>query len=124
MRMQKSLERIHRQLKSQKTGEEYSLSSVVSDALQAEDIFLSHEIIRPNSRSSAPHFHIATDEIIYVLEGTVIAVESDTDFVLNKGDSIMFEKNSSQRHFLKNESNHDCQVLVIRKKTEKLDVEF
>ncbi len=73
MRMQKSLERIHRQLKSQKTGEEYSLSSVVSDALQAEDIFLSHEIIRPNSRSSAPHFHIATDEIIYVLEGTVIA---------------------------------------------------
>jgi uncharacterized cupin superfamily protein len=87
---------MHRQLKSQKTGEEYSLSSVVSDALQAQDIFLSHEIIRPNSRLSAPHFHITTDEIINVLEGTITAVESD----------------------------HDCQVLVIRKKTEKLDVEF
>lgn len=124
MRIQKGIERIYRQLKSQKTSEEYSLSSVISVALQSQDIFLSHEIIRPNSRSSAPHFHITTDEIVHVIEGTVVAVESDTDIVLNKGDSIIFGKNSGQRHFLKNESNHDSQVLVIRKKIEKSDVEF
>lgn len=124
MKIQKSSERQYRQLKSQKTGEEYSVSSVISDVLQARDIFLSHEIIRPDSRSSAPHFHTELEEIIYVVKGTIKAIEGDIEIELNAGDSIMFESNSGRHHFLKNESSHESQVLAIRKKIEKSDVEF
>lgn len=124
MRIQKDLEKQYRQLKSQKTGEEYSLSYVISDALQTKDIFLSHEIIKPNSRSSAPHFHTDTDEIIYVLKGNVKAVEADVETELAEGDSIFFEARSGKHHFLKNESSHDAQVLVIRKNVEISDVKF
>lgn len=85
MRIQKKSDRIHRQLKSQKTGEEYSQSSVISDALSSQDIFLTHEIIAPNSRSSAPHFHTQTDEIAYVLSGELIAVEGDSETPIEEG---------------------------------------
>ncbi len=124
MKFQRSAEREYNQLKSHKTGEKYSLSHVMSSALQAKDIFLSHEIIRPNSSSSAPHFHTETDEIIYVVKGTLKAIEGDAEIELNEGDSILFESNSGQRHFLKNDSNYESQVLVIRKKIEKPDVEY
>ena len=124
MKLQKKSERQYLQLKSQKTDEEYSLSSVISDVLQAKDIFLSHEIVRPNSRSSAPHFHTESDEIIYVVKGTLKAKEGDDEIELHEGDSIIFEGNSGQHHFLKNESSLESQVLVIRKKIEKSDVEF
>lgn len=124
MRLHKKSEKQYFQLKSQKTDEEYSLSSVISDVLQAKDIFLSHEIVRPNSRSSAPHFHTESDEIVYVVKGNLTAKEGDTEIKLNEGDSIIFEGNSGLHHFLKNESNHESQVLVIRKKIEKSDIEF
>jgi len=111
-------------LKFQKTGEDYSLVSVISEAFLADEIFLSHEIIRPNTRSSAPHFHTETDEIIYVLGGTLKAIEGDSEVVVNEGDSILFERQSGLHHFLRNESAADAHVLVIRKKLEVADVVF
>ncbi|WP_413295154.1 cupin domain-containing protein [Bdellovibrio sp. HCB185ZH] len=124
MKLQKSSERQYQQLKSQKTGEEYSLSNVISDVLFSEDIFLSHEIIRPNSRSSAPHFHTDTNEIIYVLGGSLVAVEGNNEVQVEQGDSIMFERQSGKHHFLKNDSTSQAHVLVIRRKVTASDVVF
>lgn len=124
MKIQRSTDRQHRPLKSSKTGEEYSLSSVISDAFASEDIFLSHEIIRPNSKSSGAHFHTETDEIIYILEGSITAVEDETEVALSAGDSILFERQSEKYHFLKNESQSDCVALVIRRKMAVEDVVF
>ncbi len=124
MKLQKKSERHHRQLKSQKTGEEYSLSNVISDAFSCDDMFLSHEIIRPNSRSSAPHFHADTNEIIYVLSGRLKAVEGDAGVTVEEGDSLLFERGSGIGHYLKNESTVDAHVLVVRRKLEVNDVVF
>ena len=124
MKLQRKSERQHRQLKSQKTGEEYSLSSVISDVFLTDEIFLSHEIIRPSSRSSAPHFHTETDEVIYVLSGTLTAIEGSSEVVVTEGDSMLFERQSGRHHFLKNESATDAHILVIRKKTDLPDVVF
>lgn len=124
MKIQKNSARQYRQLKSQKTGEEYSLSSVISEVLQPKDIFCSQEIVRPNSRSSAPHFHTEVDEIVYVLKGTLKAIEGDVEVELNEGDSIIFQSNSRQHHYLKNELNCEAQILVIRKNIENSDVNF
>lgn len=124
MKIQRATDLKHRQLKSSKTGEEYSLSSVISDTFASDGIFLSHEIIRPNSQSSGAHFHTETDEIIYILEGSITAVEDDTEVELVAGDSILFERQSGKYHFLKNESQSDCVALVIRRKITTEDVIF
>ncbi|MDG0817309.1 cupin domain-containing protein [Bdellovibrio svalbardensis] len=124
MKIQKASQLKHRQLKSQRTGEEFSLSHVISEALLSKDFFLSHEILRPSSRSSSPHFHTVTEEIIYVLKGEVTATEGDTEVFMGEGDSILFERNSEKYHFLRNNSHSDCHLLVIRKKTETPDVVF
>ena len=124
MRIQRSSDRTHRQLKSQKTGEKYSLSNVLSEDLLTKDIFISQEIIPPDSRSSAPHFHQEIDEIIYILKGMVIAVEGHTGVELSEGDAICFEANSNQHHYLKNVSHEDAVVLVIRGDSKKQDVVF
>ncbi|WPU64960.1 cupin domain-containing protein [Peredibacter starrii] len=124
MKIQKKSDRHYRQLKSTKTGEEYSRSNVISEALFSTDIFLSHEIISPNSRSSSPHFHTHTDELIYVLSGKLVAVEGDSEIVVEEGDSVMFERQSGKHHFLKNESNSDGHILLIRKKLGSPDVIF
>lgn len=124
MKIKRAKDLEHRQLKSSKTGEEYSLSSVISDAFGSEGIFLSHEVIRPNSRSSGAHFHTETDEIIYILEGQVTAVEDDTEVNLSAGDSIMFERGSEKYHFLRNDSPSNCVALVIRRQIATQDVVF
>lgn len=124
MKLQKKSERLHCQLKSQKTGEEYSLSSVLSDTFLTDEIFLSHEIIRPNTRSSAPHFHMETNEIIYVLSGILKAIEDELEIEVSEGDALLFERQSGRHHFLRNESAADAHVLVIRKKLEVADVVF
>ncbi|QDK44254.1 hypothetical protein DOM22_03330 [Bdellovibrio sp. ZAP7] len=124
MKLQKKSERQYQQLKSQKTGEEYSLSNVISDSLRSDDIFLSHEVIRPNSRTSAPHFHNETNEIIYVLNGTLKAIEGNEEILVEQGDSIMFERQSGLHHFLRNDSTSEAHVLVIRRKVTASDVVF
>jgi uncharacterized cupin superfamily protein len=124
MNLQENSKRKFHQLSSAKTGENYSLSNVISNELMAKDIFMSHEIILPNSRSSAPHFHTSTEEIIYIIKGSVKAVEGKDEFSLTEGDVILFEPNSQKHHFIKNESDVESHILVIRKKMTKPDAQF
>lgn len=124
MRIQKNSEKQYRQLQSQKTGEKYSLSNVLSENLRTKDIFISQEVIPPGLRASAPHLHLETDEIIYVLTGNVTAVEGDKETELSEGDVVCFESNSNQHHYLKNISTNEAKVLVIRRELEKQDVVF
>lgn len=124
MKIVKGNEIIHQQLKSSQTGEEYSQSAVLSEKLGTKDLFISHEVIRPRSRSSGAHYHMVVDEIIYVLQGQVTAVEGDDQIELFAGDSLSFSANSKKKHFLLNESNEEAQVLVIRKMTVSEDVIF
>jgi len=88
------------------------------------DIFISQEIISPNSRSSAPHFHTISEEIIYVLKGSIKAIENKEEYSLKEGDAILFEPNSQKLHFLQNDSSEESHILVIRKKMTTLDAQF
>lgn len=124
MKLLKASERQHRQLKSSRTGEEYSLSSVLSDAFSTESIFLSQEIIRPGARSSGAHFHTETEEIVYVLEGKLSAVEGDSRVEMVAGDAILFERGSEKPHFLWNTGEFDAHALVIRQRTKGSDIVF
>jgi uncharacterized cupin superfamily protein len=115
MKVQKASDKKHTLIVSKRTSEQYSRSFVISEFLESQDVFLSHEIIPPQNRSSAAHFHLETDEIIYVLEGSVLAVEESGTVGLCKGDSICFNANSGLAHYLENQSESDAHVLVVRK---------
>ncbi|WII72138.1 cupin domain-containing protein [Bdellovibrio sp. 22V] len=124
MKIEKQNDRQHKLLKSQRTGEEFSLSSVISESLQSNDLFLSHEIIRPGARSSGAHFHKETDEIIYILKGSLLAVEGEDKIQVSEGDCLLFERNSGRPHYLINESEQEAQALLVRKKIDVIDVVY
>lgn len=124
MKIQKIIDRKHHRLKSQKTGEEYSFSSVISNELETKELFISQEIIPPGARSSAAHFHEETDEVIYILKGNVTAHEGASQVELSEGDVICFEVNSKKAHYLKNSNQEDAHILVIRKNLNQSDVIF
>ncbi len=89
----------------------YALSSTV---FNTEQLFYSSELVRPGTRSSAPHYHRIKDEIIFVTTGELHAFEGDIATVLKSGDSICFRANSFKKHFLENRSKVDATFLLFR----------
>jgi len=122
MKILKKSEKQFRQLISESTNERYSKSSVISEDLDSKQLFLSLEIIQPKTRSSGAHYHKETEEIIFVLKGEVKAFEGDQETLLIEGDSVIFNADSGQKHYLKNESENEAQVLVFRRLTKNSDV--
>lgn len=103
----------HQELRSARTGEEYSLSAVLTDELGLKDMFVHHEIIPPGRRSSGAHFHSRREEMVLVLEGQVKAWCNGTELVLASGDYVGFPPGSANAHCLINESDAPARVLVI-----------
>lgn len=114
----------HQQLKSSKTNESYSLSAVLSSALETKDFFIHHDVIKPGSRTSAPHYHEQTDEFVYVIKGQLFAIEGATECELTAGDSICFSANSKLLHHMENRSNSEAEILVINRQLLQTDVKF
>src|SRR4051794_28693826 len=100
MNIHRRSENAHRRLQSKKSGEEYSFSASLTDALQSKDFFIHHEILPSGCRSSAPHFHRETEELVYVLRGSPTAVEGEVKIQLNTGDSVSFAAESERLHYL------------------------
>lgn len=115
MKLLRQSEHQHRELTSQKTGEAFSHSQVLTEGLQSKDFFITHEIIPAGRRSSGAHAHTETDEVIFVLSGHPTAVEGVEKIALSPGDSICFQAGAVDYHFIQNETNVDAHVLVIKK---------
>ena len=71
------------------------------------------EILEPGSRSSLRHWHMAEDEMIYVLSGEVLVVEGDTTAQLGPGDAATFPAGNAAAHFVHNRSSAPCKYLVV-----------
>lgn len=115
MKLLRRLEHQHRELVSSKTGEAFSHSQILTEALESKDFFITHEIIPAGRRASGAHLHTETDEIVFVLSGHPTAVEENEKISLSPGDSICFQADSAKHHFVQNETNEDAHVLVIKK---------
>jgi uncharacterized cupin superfamily protein len=98
---------------SKKTGEKFSLSAVLSDALNFKDMFVHHDIIPPGRRSSASHAHSKREEMIFVLSGTPTLNLRGESKVLKPGDFVGLTPGAENAHFLANCTNDDICVLVI-----------
>jgi uncharacterized cupin superfamily protein len=100
----------HQELRSP-TGEAFSLSAILSDAVGFKDIFVHHDIIPPGRRSSGKHAHSHREEMIVVLKGQIVTHIGSKAFTLNAGDYMGFSP--GEVHFAANEGETPAEVLVI-----------
>ena len=103
----------HQEMVSSITGETFSLTSIISDIFNFNDIFVHHEIIPSGRRSSSTHYHTKREEMIYVIEGNVTALLNDTMIELKKGDTIGFPAGPAHVHHIQNNSPNPASILVI-----------
>lgn len=114
----------HRQLKSKQTGELYSQSAVITDHFGFKDIFVHHEILLPGIKSSHPHYHTQSEELIFIIDGKPTAIYGDDIVQLKPGDFIGFKPGISEYHVLENNTDTKVTVLVISSKPEIDEVKY
>lgn len=106
----------HRQLKSQKSGELYSFSNVVSDFFGSKQVFLAHDKIAPNKRSSSPHRHSYIEEVVYVSKGSPTLKMGDQNQVIQVGSFIFFDPKDTGLHCLFNETELEVETITFSTK--------
>ena len=99
----------------------YSKSAQV---FHTNQLFLYSEKVDPTKKASAPHFHRSIDEIAYITDGELYAIEGEEETLLKKGDSILFQANSQKKHYLENRSDKTAEFLLFRRSTRKNDVHY
>jgi uncharacterized cupin superfamily protein len=109
---------------SDRTGETYSLSAVLTDALGFKGLFVHHEIVLPGRRASSEHFHTQREEMVFVLEGSITAFRDGTGVQLGPGDFMGFPPGRNNAHYLKNETDAPARVLVIASNPDENHVEY
>lgn len=113
---------VHSPLQSKTTGEAFSRSAVLSEALGTKELFVHHEILPPGRRSSASHWHAETDEFIYVIKGRPTVHEGDVSTRASAGDCVCFHAGSGVGHHVSNDTSEEIEMLVVSRRLEKNDV--
>jgi len=71
------------------------------------------EVLSPGSRSSLKHWHEAEDELVHILEGSVILHEGDRETAMQPGDTATFKAGVPLGHCLENRSDAEARYLVV-----------
>lgn len=104
-----------------KTNYPYALSALI---FNTDQLFLSMESVRPGTRASAAHFHVEKEEIVYVAQGELVAVEGAEENVLKEGDFALFEAGSKKFHYLENRTDVEARFLIFKQSSKIKDVVF
>jgi uncharacterized cupin superfamily protein len=67
----------------------------------------------PGEWSSQRHWHVASDEFIYVLEGEVTLVTNAGDEILRAGDAAGFKAGDEDGHCLQNRGTREALVIEV-----------
>ncbi|WP_373999596.1 cupin domain-containing protein [Bdellovibrio bacteriovorus] len=124
MKILKRTEFQHKQLSSQRTGEVFSHSVVLSELLGMQDIFVHHDVIAPGHRASSPHYHAEVEEFVFIIKGTATIHEGDEASFAKPGDCVVFLPQNENKHFVANDSNEDLEILVVSKSLNTVDVVY
>lgn len=103
----------HTQLTSQKTGEVYSLSAVVSQLLGSNQLFIHHDIIESGRKSSGSHRHTLIEEVVYVAKGTATVIEGKNEVVAPEGSLILFDPKDRKTHFIVNQTDQNIETITF-----------
>jgi uncharacterized cupin superfamily protein len=69
--------------------------------------------LKPGAASALRHWHEKEDELVYILEGEVVLIETGGETVLKPGDAAGFKANVPNGHHLVNKSRSDAVYLEI-----------
>lgn len=101
-----------RTLTSKRTGEAYSSVRSLSEAFQLKDLLIHQETLPPGHAASAAHYHTVKEELIYLLQGTLVAYLGEERVLMQAGDSLGLPP-SPVPHRLVNESSETAVFLSI-----------
>jgi uncharacterized cupin superfamily protein len=69
--------------------------------------------LKPGAQSSQRHWHAAEDELVFIIEGTVVLCENEGETVLQAGDAAGWKAGVANGHCLINRSTQDAVILEI-----------
>lgn len=93
----------------------------LGDAAGLTDFGVNLVRLPPGKWSSQRHWHTVEDELVWVLEGEVVAVEDDGDHLLRAGDCIGWKAGVANGHCLQNRSARDAVYLEIGTRRPEID---
>ena len=85
----------------------------LAPATGLSDFGVSHVVLKPGAWSSQRHWHNGEDEFLVMLAGEAVLVEDEGRNVLRAGDCAAWPKGNVNGHHLINESDADCQFVVV-----------
>lgn len=103
----------HREMISTQTGERYSRTAILSEALHLRQLFVHHEVLPPGRRASAPHWHTQREEVVVVLAGRPTAHFGGHSERLQTGDVLAFASGTEIPHCLENQTDERVELLVV-----------
>jgi uncharacterized cupin superfamily protein len=80
--------------------------------------------LKPGAQSSQRHWHAAEDELVFVLEGTLVLCEDEGETVLRAGDAAGFKAGVRNGHCLVNRSTQDAVYLEIGTRASREQAEY
>jgi len=102
-----------RQLRSEKSGELFSQSCVMSDLLGTDQLFIHHDTIMPGNRSSSSHRHSIVDEVVYVKSGIALVVIGSERLSAPAGSFVCFNSSDSRSHYILNQSELEIETITF-----------
>jgi uncharacterized cupin superfamily protein len=71
------------------------------------------QIVPPGSRTSAPHWHSAEDEMVYLVSGEAVVIEDGRETPMRPGDAATFKAGEPRAHCIENRGSADAHIVVI-----------
>lgn len=71
------------------------------------------QVLAPGGVTSHRHWHEAEDEFLYVLDGTVVAVDNEGEHPLGPGDAACWRHGEPNGHHVKNLSDAPARFLIV-----------
>jgi uncharacterized cupin superfamily protein len=80
--------------------------------------------LRPGAWSAQRHWHVAEDELIYVLSGELVLCENNGETLLKAGDAAGWKAGVADGHCLINRTDRDAVYLEIGSRRQREQVDY
>jgi uncharacterized cupin superfamily protein len=71
------------------------------------------EVLEPGAQSALRHWHTLADELVYLLEGELVLITNEGEFVMTAGMCIGFKAGENNAHHLINRSDKAARMMVV-----------
>jgi uncharacterized cupin superfamily protein len=96
----------------------------LGDAVGLDQFGVNLTRLKPGAQSAQRHWHVVEDELVFVVEGTLVLCEDDGETVLAAGDAAGFKAGVANGHCLVNRSAADAVYLEIGTRSRREEVDY